>query len=249
MKSISVFLIALCLFLCNNKAVAQKSFDYNPSSASPSLDLLPTEASELISKYEEDKKPIQEEARKKIHRLQLPLIASLKELQDRYTREAKLDEAVAIRNWVRYLQQLVDNVFPDPGNLMQFHSRMGEEFNFRVTGRTNAAIWGTDVYTTDSALAVAAVHAGALRDGETGIVKVTILPGMGSYQGSIRNNVNSNSWQKYPVSYKVEKSDKQIIDNENKGSDTAVEAESDTPIPSGKELQLNRNYNRKRPGF
>ena len=52
-------------------------------------------------------------------------------------------------------------------------------------------MWGTDVYTSDSTLATAAVHAGVLQPGQTGVVKVTILPGQAAYQGSTRNSVRS----------------------------------------------------------
>ena len=48
-------------------------------------------------------------------------------------------------------------------------------------------VWGSDVYTDDSTLAAAAVHAGAVGAGETGLVKVTILPGESSYDASTRN--------------------------------------------------------------
>ena len=52
------------------------------NSTPPSVEPLPNNARELILKYEADKKPIQNEARLKTRKLQLPLIASLKELQD-----------------------------------------------------------------------------------------------------------------------------------------------------------------------
>jgi len=37
--------------------------------------------------------------------------------------------------------------------------------------------WGTGIYSDDSDLGVAAVHAGILKVGETKTVKITILPG------------------------------------------------------------------------
>src|SRR5262249_50411886 len=51
------------------------------------------------------------------------------------------------------------NVQPDPGYLSNFQQHVGQSFYFRVTGAANGSVWGTDVYTTDSALAAAAVHA------------------------------------------------------------------------------------------
>ena len=52
----------------------------------------------------------------------------------------------------------------------------GATFYFRVTATTDGLLWGTDVYTGDSALAVAAVHAGLVKPGETAIIKVTVMP-------------------------------------------------------------------------
>jgi RNA polymerase sigma-70 factor (ECF subfamily) len=172
--------------------------------APPPMDLLPADARELIDKYEQQKKPILRETQQKIRRLQLPLIDSLKQLLDRYTRESKLDEAIAVRDWIKHLQMLADNVFPDPGAPANCNPKIGDEFNFRVTGNTNGTVWGTDVYTTDSILAAAAVHAGMLDAGETGIVKVTIIPGQMHYEGSERNGVSSSSYGSFPASYKIE---------------------------------------------
>jgi hypothetical protein len=55
------------------------------------------------------------------------------------------------------------------------------------------AIWGTDVYTGDSYLCAAAIHAGAIsRAG--GLVLVTWRPGQESYADSERNGLVSASW-------------------------------------------------------
>src|SRR5205085_7931697 len=56
---------------------------------------------------------------------------------------------------------------PDPGSLSNFAQETGKSFHFTVTGNANGTIYGSDVYTTDSTLATAAVHAGVLKMGET----------------------------------------------------------------------------------
>ncbi|MEX0717099.1 MAG: LCCL domain-containing protein, partial [Planctomycetaceae bacterium] len=94
------------------------------------------------------------------------------------------------------------NVQPDPGSLSQV--RM-QPLYFRVTGTTTGSVWGSDIYTDDSSLATAAVHAGALRDGETGIVKVTLAPGRNSYAGSARHGVTTREYGEYPGSFRVER--------------------------------------------
>lgn len=93
---------------------------------------------------------------------------------------------------------------PDPGNLTAFRDRTDEVLYFEVTGNTTGGVWGSDIYTDDSNLATAAVHAGALEDGETGIVKVTILPGEESYDSSESNGVTSWSYGTWSGSYSVE---------------------------------------------
>jgi hypothetical protein len=97
------------------------------------------------------------------------------------------------------------NVLPDPGSLTEYQGQVGQSFYFRVTGVNNGALWGTDLYTTDSTLAMAAVHAGVLAVGQTGVVKVTILPGQQAYAGTQRNGIASSPWNAYPASFQVAK--------------------------------------------
>jgi hypothetical protein len=61
------------------------------------------------------------------------------------------------------------------------------------------------MYTTDSRLAMAAVHAGILKDGETGVVKVKIVAGQASYAGSAKNGVTSSAYGNYGGSYQFAK--------------------------------------------
>lgn len=92
----------------------------------------------------------------------------------------------------------------DPGNLVSYRDQTGESFSFLVTGSDEGSVWGTDIYTDDSNLATAAVHAGVLSVGETGVVIVTILPGQESYEGSTWNNVTSWDYGVWSGSYMVE---------------------------------------------
>ncbi len=63
-------------------------------------------------------------------------------------------------------------------------------------------IYGTDVYTTDSPICKAAIHAGAIRP-EGGSVTVRVEPGRPAYAGSNQNGVSSRSYGKYKKSYAV----------------------------------------------
>jgi hypothetical protein len=92
-------------------------------------------------------------------------------------------------------------VAPDPVSLQGFPA--GQTFLFRVTGRVGGTVWGTDVYTSDSELATAAVHAGVLRPGETGVVQVQTLGGRPAYAGSTRNGVTTRGYGSDEASYMV----------------------------------------------
>jgi hypothetical protein len=65
-------------------------------------------------------------------------------------------------------------------------------------------LWGTDVYTADSWVCRAAIHAGYLtRDG--GMIVVIIEPGRRSYAASTRNGVTSKDFGPYDRSYRLER--------------------------------------------
>jgi hypothetical protein len=97
------------------------------------------------------------------------------------------------------------NVLPDPGNLYNFPDRSGKALKFRVTGRTDGYVWGSDIYTADSPLATAAVHAGAVKAGQTGVVKVKLIPPPPAFAGSTRNGVTSQDFGAFPEAYQFVK--------------------------------------------
>lgn len=80
----------------------------------------------------------------------------------------------------------------------------GVALYMRVTGAASGRLWGTGVYTIDSAPAAAAVHAGLLAAGQTAVVRITLLAGRPSYEGSARNGVTSSSYGSYGASYAIE---------------------------------------------
>jgi hypothetical protein len=98
------------------------------------------------------------------------------------------------------------DVKPDPGTATAWRGELGKVLYFDVIGRSSGNLYGTDLYTDDSEIAAAAVHAGALREGERGTVKVTIAPGASGYPGSTRNGVTSLEWPTpWPGSYRIER--------------------------------------------
>lgn len=115
---------------------------------------------------------------------------------------------------------------PDPGSLYQYQGQVGKKLTFRVTGGQapgvpgavilgglpgggvimgGGNVWGTDMYTLDSTLALAAVHAGILKPGQVGNVKVEILGPQNAFTGSVRNGVSSMGYGAYPGAYKFVK--------------------------------------------
>ena len=97
------------------------------------------------------------------------------------------------------------NAIAGPVNLVQHQNDIGKTFSFRVTANANGSLWGTDIYTTDSTLAMAVIHCGLLQPGQTGVVKVTIIPSPNLFVGSTRNGVVSSPYQQYPAAYRVHK--------------------------------------------
>jgi hypothetical protein len=92
-----------------------------------------------------------------------------------------------------------------PSRIQDLCTTPGTTFYFRVTGAPDGGLWGTDVYTGDSALAVAAVHAGAVKVGETAVVRVTVMPPLARYQGSVQNGVTSHDYGRFGTAYRVDR--------------------------------------------
>lgn len=103
---------------------------------------------------------------------------------------------------------------PNDGKLTTYRGRTGE-FIFQVTGKSNGRIWGGDenIYTDDSDISTAAVHAGALNDGQTGNVTVKFIGGMNSYPAITRNGISSISYGSYQGSYQILNGSKVTVSN------------------------------------
>jgi hypothetical protein len=133
------------------------------------------------------------------------LHALLKPMQDAAMRAGDLDGALAIREHARALAPSTGAATqPAPTNLVAFASDgVGKTFSFELVGALSGPVWGTDEYTLDSHVAVAAVHAGVVRDGERAIVRVTLFDTTGRvFTGSLRNGVQSFNWTSYPIAYR-----------------------------------------------
>ncbi len=80
-----------------------------------------------------------------------------------------------------------------------FQTHMGKTVRIQVTGSNAGTVWGTGTYTADSNIGVAAVHAGAVKNGDTKIIKIKITRDPGGYVSSIANGIQSNPYGQYPT--------------------------------------------------
>ncbi len=182
-------------------------------------DDLPAEARKLIEEHEKASGEIvkktetllkqaqeaQQKAEQELVERKKKLIAQLEELGKRLEKEGKDAQAKVVAEQVEELKTgRSAGAAPDPGNVVNLRGQNGKVFFFEVTGAQKGAVWGTDVYTDDSSLAAAAVHAGALKVGHKGVVKVTILPGEQKYRGSMRNGITTADFGAFEGSFKVE---------------------------------------------
>jgi LCCL domain len=98
------------------------------------------------------------------------------------------------------------NALPDPGNLINYQNQVGKTLYFQLTASPanfrGGFVWGTDVYTLDSTLWLAAMHAGLLQSGQSKVVGVTILGPQANFTGSRRNNITSGDWANYPGGFR-----------------------------------------------
>ena len=94
-----------------------------------------------------------------------------------------------------------------PSHMLSYRGQNGKVYTFKVTGSTSGRIWGgeNNIYTDDSYIATAAVHAGLVKAGQTGTIKVKILPGQSSYSSIERNGVTSYKNNGYGGSYQLSK--------------------------------------------
>ena len=92
-----------------------------------------------------------------------------------------------------------------PRSLRGIATTPGQVLVYQITGSTGGYVWGTDIYTDDSSIAAAAVHAGLLQPDETGTIMVTILAGRETYRGSARNGVASRDYPSWARSYTLQR--------------------------------------------
>lgn len=106
----------------------------------------------------------------------------------------KLSDMRAVRSLKHAREEKRVDALPDPGNMGVYANQVGKVLAFRVVGSNVGHCYGTNTYTSDSTLAFAAVHAGVLRAGQTGVVRVKILGQVAGFSGSLQNGLQSATY-------------------------------------------------------
>ena len=78
----------------------------------------------------------------------------------------------------------------------------GGAFTFDcLRGGSLNPVWGTDVYTDDSSVCTAAVHAGLITFDDGGVVVIRIRHGQNAYVGTTRNGVRTSGFEQSDGSF------------------------------------------------
>lgn len=88
-----------------------------------------------------------------------------------------------------------------PSNATAWRSRGGRhqcQCDARAT--RSGSVWGTDIYTDDSRICRAAVHAGVIRS-RGGVVTLDMRRGQSSYDGSNRNGIRTSNYGRWQGSF------------------------------------------------
>lgn len=123
---------------------------------------------------------------------------AVQELVSYFDRRGKLSR--------RQLRKLLEQSFiasDAPASMHDLCETVGAIYYFRVTGVTEGQLWGTDIYTRDSTIGAAAVHAGLLKPGETAVMRLTVVAPLENYPGSTRNGVASAEYGSFPHAWRL----------------------------------------------
>ena len=101
------------------------------------------------------------------------------------------------------------NAQQSPGGAGVDRQQIGARFTFicPASDGKDATVYGTDVYTDNSPICPAAIHAGVLRSGSTGVVSIVLGSGSESFEGTERNGVTTRSYGRWGYSYTFARDD------------------------------------------
>ena len=111
---------------------------------------------------------------------------------------------------IEQTQQLAHDGSPQPSqeitwnkNATEWRSQVGTKVTLAIPGGGTARrVWGDGIYTDDSSIGTAAVHAGLITFADGGVVTIEILPGQGSYKGTEKYGVSTRSYGSWQGSFR-----------------------------------------------
>lgn len=85
-----------------------------------------------------------------------------------------------------------------------FRTDVGQTYKFQCPDNgIPEMIWGSDIYTADSSICTAAVHAGVITLEKGGVVTLEFRPGRMTYGSTVRNGITSNTFGEFAHSFVV----------------------------------------------
>ena len=103
---------------------------------------------------------------------------------------------------VREAEEQTPVIWGTSAAMVRFDS--GKSYKFKCpAGGNGSSVWGTDIYTVDSSICTAAVHAGKFALETGGPVTIELRPGESAYKGSTRNGITTNNYGPYGSSFVV----------------------------------------------
>jgi hypothetical protein len=89
-------------------------------------------------------------------------------------------------------------------NAVNHRASVGQQFDYMCpAGGAPGSVWGDAIYTDDSSICGAAVHAGVISAAAGGVVTIEMVAGQPGYAGTASNGVTSSSWGSWSGSYRV----------------------------------------------
>jgi LCCL domain len=103
---------------------------------------------------------------------------------------------------VREAEDQTSVLWNTSASMISFEAGKTYKFKCPPNGK-ESAVWGTDIYTLDSSICNAAVHAGKLASDSGGSVTIELRPGESVYKGSTRNGIKTSDFGQYASSFVV----------------------------------------------
>jgi LCCL domain len=215
------FVIVISLLLCTPALAIDP-----PPAAMKLIEEFKAKEKVAKDKLEAEVASLRAKAAKETEESKKQLVAELVKVRATLEKE-KHNEARAVSARIRSITAPPIRAAVAPQNMSAYASNsenIDKSFVFRVTGLGEiSTVWGTGPYTSDSNIYRAGVHAGVISNGESCLVKITLISTAGmDFAGSTQNGVTTSPYTEYATGYRIER----VTSEEAEG---VIEAED--PIP------------------